>query len=67
MAKTQWFRYLITYKFANGSGRTFIDRFGGPIDSGEIVEEIESELRERNPDLGSLHVDNIVLLKEWSE
>lgn len=64
---TNWYRYMISYKFQNGSGRTFINRSGAPIDTADAVEQIEAEIRERSPHLGPLHVDNIVLLKEWSE
>jgi radical SAM superfamily enzyme with C-terminal helix-hairpin-helix motif len=64
---TKWYRYMVSYKFNNGSGRVFIDRFGAPIDTAEAVEEIEAGIRERSPHLGPLHADNIVLLKEWSE
>jgi hypothetical protein len=59
--------YMISYKFATGSGRMFFTRTGAPIDSAEAVEEIEADIRERNPSLGPLHADNIVLLREWSE
>jgi hypothetical protein len=58
---------MIAYNFATGSGRVFIDRWGAPIDSQEAVEEIEAGIKERNSGLGSLHVSNIVLLREWSE
>jgi len=61
------YRYMISYKFAKGSGRSFYERSGGPIDSAEVIEEIEAQICERSPELGTLHVDNIVLLKEWSE
>jgi radical SAM superfamily enzyme with C-terminal helix-hairpin-helix motif len=60
------YMYLIAYQFNGGSGRTFYER-ETPIDSVEVVQAIEEDIRKRNPDLGTLHVDNIVLLREWSE
>jgi hypothetical protein len=66
MTPNHWL-YMISYKFAKGSGRTFLTRTGAPIDSAEAVEEVEAEIRGNNPNLGPLHADNIVLLKEWSE
>jgi hypothetical protein len=59
--------YLIAYKFNNGSGRTFYER-ETPIDSVEAVQAIEADIPKHSSDnLSLVMVNNIVLLREWSE
>jgi len=63
--------YMITYQFysapGSGAGRTFYER-ETPIDSVEAVEAIEADIPKRSHDnLSRVAVQNIVLLREWSE
>jgi hypothetical protein len=59
--------YLIAYQFSNGLGRTFYER-ETPIDSVEAVQAIEADIPKHSSDnLPRVMINNIILLREWSE
>ena len=63
---TKHYRYLVAYTFQGGGGRVVIS---GPnaLDSEEMISQTEEGIRERSPELERLFINNIVLLREWSE
>lgn len=62
------YEYLVSYAFQGGSGRGFATT-EGPINTQQGVIELEKGLAENQGGtyLPKLFVNNIVLLREWSE
>jgi hypothetical protein len=62
------YEYLVSYTFKGGSGRSFVT-WPHALDSAERGIEVEKRLSENDgrEHLPKLYVNNIVLLREWSE